>query len=148
MSSLEDKEYQETLVVSKEQANVLWISSWLSLGTGLYAIRKKQYVLGASTLLVFATSLNYWRKPTHSWRRLMDILCVHAAFFLHLYRVAPTSYMKTYYKRAFVIVMLYPLSLYLHRKRLSWLSVYAHCCLHMMGNGINLSMYKALHHIK
>ena len=140
----EDQE-DESLLVTKEQANLLWYTSWCSLLSGSYGIYKRQHVLGLSSLTVFATSLLYWRKPTHSWRRLLDMMCVHAAFFYHVYRVAPTPYMKTYYKRAFLAVMMYPLSLYLHRKRLSWYSVYAHTCLHMIGNGLNMKLYHTLH---
>ena len=139
---------QEIRLVSTEQANLLWISSWCSLASSIYAFRLRHYKLGSGALIVYATSLLYWRNPTHSWRRVLDMFCVHATFFYHLYKVAPTSYMKTYYSRAFIIVMLYPCSLYLHRKRLSWWSVYAHALLHVLGNGINIQMYQALHRIE
>ena len=75
----------------------------------------------------------------------MDMTCVQAAFFYHVYRASQSPYTKPYLKRVLTVALLYPISILLHKKKLSQTSVYTHMLLHAFGNAVNIRLYRQLY---
>jgi hypothetical protein len=47
-------------------------SSLLFLGPSIYAFQKEQYLMTISLFVAAIMSINHWRYPTYSWRRIAD----------------------------------------------------------------------------
>ena len=74
-------------VVGQEYANKIYSLSFLSLLPTCLSFHYGKYDVMLVPLTVFATSINYWRKPTYGWRRNMDIGAVCCGACFQLFRV-------------------------------------------------------------
>lgn len=123
--------------------------SSLSFLSGVYAIKRKLYALSCSPLIVFGTSVNYWRNPTYGLRRNIDIFFVVSSLSLHMYlslqpkdTCISNNYLYCYVTP--ISGLLYSISWLLHKNQFLWSSTIAHGMIHVVGNLGNVLLYKGL----
>jgi len=74
------------LIVEFNKSKWLVISSSFIIPNIFYSYSKKYYSQSLLLSTVVFCSMNFWRKPTYSLRRKLDIYISHVAFFLYLYQ--------------------------------------------------------------
>lgn len=116
------------------QSNTIYNTSFLSIGSCMYALYQGRYMLSLCPAGVFLTSINYWRNPVNSWRRKVDMSYVLLALSYQLYIAYRAQYRIHFYTTTLIAGSMYPLSLYYSSKKLYWHSTYAHCALHLIAN--------------
>lgn len=67
------------LIIPKTHANYLFYTSFFSMLSSIFLFYKKNNNC-IYTLLIFITSINYWRNPVYDWRRTIDILVTVVSF--------------------------------------------------------------------
>ena len=130
MSHLQPKQYKTIFRIS-----------FLSLGSSMYAVYNRHYLLSLCPGGVFLTSINYWRKPEHSWRRTLDMTYVLLALMYQLYKANRSEYRIQYYTLTLIAGSMYPLAIYYSRQKRYWHSTYAHCGIHVIANIGNIVLY-------
>ena len=123
------------------QYNCILRVSFLSLLSCMYAIYCGHYDLAIVPGGVFMTSQIYWRQPTYGWRRNLDMAYVSSALIYQNICAYRMSNAVPYYYMMVVSSLLYPLNIYLYKKKYYWSSTYVHCTLHIMGNISNVVLY-------
>ena len=130
-----------TTILDKEQATYIYYTSYLSLCSCLYATYRQQYDVSFLTGTVFLTSINYWRHPTNSYRRFMDITAVNTALFYQNYMLYNAEYANIYYTIMFCSFLSYMYGIHLYNKKEYWNSTYAHMGVHIFANIANIVVY-------
>ncbi len=128
-------------MLSKEQAALLWTTSWCSLLSSLYGIWQNKPI-AALPGLVFITSINYWRDPvSNSPRRYADIgtVIICASTQMYIYRHHSMYMLVTYSGVAF-----YPIARYFSCHNRKWASVISHCIMHIVYNIANIILYSSV----
>ena len=74
----------DELVLPQDLSWILWWTSWMTFGSGLYAVWRGAYGLAALTMAIFLTSINYWRWPDMGLRRYVDMTVVQVGLVGHL----------------------------------------------------------------
>lgn len=74
----------DELVLPPDLSRILWWTSWLTFGSGLYAVWRGAYGLAVLTMAIFLTSINYWRWPDRGLRRYVDMTVVQVGLVGHL----------------------------------------------------------------
>jgi hypothetical protein len=115
-------------------SKIIFYLTFLMIGTFIYALYKKYYLLALCGVVVFLTSINYWRKPTNSWQYYIDIITVRFGILYHIYRAYMAQYMVEFYAIMFVVLNFYPLSVYCKQIKNSKISTFSHCIFHIMLN--------------
>lgn len=128
------------LILHHNQCLFLWGISWLSLGSGLFAIYRGYYDLSIVPLGVWLTSINYWRSPDYSWRRYLDIGYVHSALMYQSIRAYRSEYCNAYFTILSFGIICFPISIYFHKKS-PWTSTILHGMVHIFGNISNIVLY-------
>lgn len=123
------------------QYKTIFYISFLSLGSSIYAVYNKYYILSLCPGGVFLTSINYWRKPDYSWRRYLDMTYVKFALCYQIYKAYRSQYMLQYYTIMFLAIMCYPVGIYYYNKKNYWHSTYTHCGLNILANIGNVVLY-------
>jgi hypothetical protein len=70
---------------NKKHSNLLFFSSFLFLISSIVSFIYSIYDYCFLLCCLFFTSVNYWRKPTLSLRRNIDIFCAIFSFIYHNY---------------------------------------------------------------
>jgi len=70
-------------------ARRIWIGAWQGLCSACFARANNRHDCFVLGILVFLTSLNYWRHPVHGWRRNVDIVAALIALGYQVGFVAP-----------------------------------------------------------
>jgi len=146
----EVKEVKEEYIVPIDHSYYMCIISSLSFISGVYAIKQQLYAISASPLIVFSTSINYWRKPTYGLRRNIDIFCVISSLSLHMYlslQQKDTCNINTNYRYCYlapISVLLYTTSWILHKNHYFWGSTITHSMIHVVANICNVILYNKL----
>ena len=129
-------------LLKKEQYTYLYYSSYLSLISTIYSIYRNYYFLTPVSLLVFLSSINFWRKPViTSWRRYIDIVTVFSTLCYQLYHVHNAQYVILYYIFTSIAILAYLIGVYYYRIGKIWYSVYSHMSLHLIANIANIIVY-------
>lgn len=128
-------------ILSEEQYTYLYMTSWVSLVSCIYAAHRQHYDLAVVPGSVFLSSINYWRYPDYSWRRYADMAVVHAALLYQLVRTRKAEYRFPYYGILSVGLIAYPIGWYSYTAGSYWMSVYMHMVLHIAANLGNLVLY-------
>lgn len=120
-------------VVPYEHYCVLYKSSFSSLIAALYAFYRGYYMIGLMPFILFITSINYWRYPTYSWRRNVDIgwVVFIATYQALLSITAENGWL--YYIFLSGVISSYMTSHYLCNRGYAWCSTISHICTHMCG---------------
>lgn len=128
-------------ILEEAQYMVLYRSSYIALFAALYALYRQHYNLIVVPGAVFLTSINYWRRPTYSWRRYLDMTAVKTTMVYQIY----VGYNAQFINRCLVCwslgVIVYLLSIYYHKRGQNWLSTYLHMLLHIFANLGNVALY-------
>jgi hypothetical protein len=131
----------DNFILCPEQARCIWTISFLSIFSSLYAIYRGYYDLALVPGGIFLTSINYWRHPTYSWRRNVDIIYVKLALIYQLIRSYGAEYCILYYVLVFISLSFYYCGVYYGNQNKFWHSTYSHCLLHIMANISNFVLY-------
>jgi hypothetical protein len=124
----------ETIYLYNEYIHLYRIS-WCLILTGLYGVYNSHYILTIAQFLIGFTSLNHWRYPIQSYRRMIDLVCVKSMAFYKIYMIQDAEYL-TLYKTIFLCVsIIYLFGYYQYnyannRK----VSLYAHLLVHILSN--------------
>ncbi len=129
------------MILDREQARCLYYTSYLSLLSLTYAIYRNHYSLAIIPGSVFLTSINFWRYPTYSFRRNLDITVVLSSFLYQNYIAYFSLYGNLYYITSALVGFLYLLGVYYHRKQKPWKGTYVHMSLHVVANIGNFMLY-------
>jgi len=119
---------------------IFWIAP-LAACSSLWAMYQHYYDLSFVCMGVYLTSVNYWRKPDYSWRRYVDMIAVKVAFAYHLFCAYGAEYCVWYIAFVCAALFSYYMGIVLFRQNLIWLSVFAHCMLHVFANVGNYVLY-------
>jgi hypothetical protein len=88
------------------------------------------YMCGIMGIVLFSTSINYWRLPLmNSYRRFVDICVALTSIVYHYYLSFMTNNIIAQILISIGIVM-YPLNYYLHYQNYIKVSALCHCSLH------------------
>lgn len=129
----------EQLVVPLEQARILYRVSFLTLGTFILAAYLRIYEGMVVTGLVFVCSINYWRRPTYSWRRTMDICNTMSCLVYQTWRSTFAPTMTAYLALTYFGVACYLIGSSRMGDWTKW-----HVCVHVFGNAGNVALYSGL----
>jgi hypothetical protein len=133
------------MIVTSNQALLLWTTSWTTGYSSLVAYEKKIYDLSFLSFIVFIMSLLYWSKPRRNIIRTIDISTSTIALLYHVYRSRYIQTKNRYALFAFGSLLFYPLGWYYHYKKRYWISMYCHALLHLSGNLSNLYLYELIY---
>jgi hypothetical protein len=70
------------LIAPLKETKYIIISSFLFFCPSLYAFQKEAYLLSGSLFIAATMSINHWRHPTYSWRRITDHIAAKVAFII------------------------------------------------------------------
>ena len=115
-------------------SKIIFYVTFVMIGTFTYAFYKKYYLLALCGVVVFLTSINYWRKPTNSWKLYIDIITVRFGILYHIYKAYMAQYMVESYAIAFVAINFYPLSVYCEKIKNYKVYIVSHCLFHILLN--------------
>ena len=132
---------KNSCILHKEQYNLIWKVSFLSLFSSMYAVYNKHYDLACVPGGVFITSILYWYKPDYSWRRKLDMMYVKIAVIYQIMRSYHAANFKLYNATLLVSILFYLLGIYYYKKKQLWYSTYSHCLLHVIANVANIILY-------
>ena len=128
------------LLLLPEQYNLLWKSSWLSGLSSGYAFYEDQSVMGSVIGAVYLTSLNYWRYPTLSWRRAIDMGAVQMCLFYQIYKSTTYRYGNLWMFLTSMAITSFMRGCNDHRKGDYWKCTYNHMGLHIISNIANIAL--------
>jgi hypothetical protein len=127
-------------MLTKQQSNVLYTTSYFSLASSIFGLYMCQ-TLAILPLVVFCTSINYWRDPVHnSIRRYIDISSVVTCVSYQLYH---TREHNSYIIISFCGFALYPIARYMSSRGYIWSSVVLHGTMHFICNVGNIVLYSS-----
>lgn len=136
------------LVLPTQYSRRILRFSTLTLFSIASALYNGLFVNATLAIVVFCTSINYWRHPLFGWRRNLDIGCVCIAFSYQIsFTATHTSALArhAYYLTMFTGSVCYLASLYAGRiLRDDATDSLLHVCLHICGNVGNLLLYDSL----
>ena len=134
-------EHHTNCILSPEQYNYLWRTSWFSLVGAFYAYYTGYYDFIIFPGGVFLTSINYWRKPDYSWRRYLDIAFAHYAMSHQFIKAYNCENARLHYLIMFFSALCFPVGVYYYNKKNFWASTYIHSLIHIFGNVANIVLY-------
>lgn len=127
-------------VLDREQYIYIYRISYLTSLTALYGIYRQYYVLAVLPASIFLSSINYWKYPTYSWRRNVDMIVVKSSYLIQNIVVYNAEYANIYYGIHILTILLYVIGSYYHDKN-KWISTYSHIALHIVANIGNIVLY-------
>ncbi|EOD15750.1 hypothetical protein EMIHUDRAFT_103249 [Emiliania huxleyi CCMP1516] len=144
----EDDE-ESDLILPPRFARRIWLVSWLALSSGSAAIANGRRDCAALSVLMLATSLNYWRRPTHGPRRTVDMAAAAGSLIYQVAAVAPFSHCPIA-AGAYLASVAAGAGCYARARLLSRRhgdrdsSSWWHVGLHLCGNAGNVLLYDAV----
>lgn len=131
----------DSVILYPKQSYFIWKVSWLSLISSMYAISQGYNDLEIVPGGVFITSINYWRQPDYSWRRIIDMNYIRVALVYQLIRSYNSEYAAAHLLIMILGMTCFPLSWKYYNNGQWWLSVYIHSLVHIIGNIGNVILY-------
>ena len=128
-------------VISYAYYRYLYNTSYFSLLSVIYVIFRGYNELVIVPGGVLITSILYWRYPTYSWRRTLDIYYVRLALLYQITKTYHAENFNLYLVSILLTVCFHPLSNYFYNKNKLWLSTYCHSMIHLFGNISNIILY-------
>lgn len=131
------------LLLPRAQYVLLWRVSFLSFLSGVVALVTSHSDLCFVPFGVWLTSINYWRKPDHSWRRYVDIVYVQCALWYQIWRAVGAEHAAAYYALTLTGIVCFFVGAH-HRhtsKSGGWLATLWHVGVHVFGNAGNIVLY-------
>ncbi len=129
--------------VSRDQARYLWSTSWFSIVSAIYGL-SRGHRIAIMPLIVFLTSLNYWRNPfDRSMRRFVDVMAVLICATCQIYLARNLSNYSTYIKLSIIGFAFYPIARLMKYHKHPWKSVISHSVMHVVCNVANIVLYSS-----
>lgn len=128
-------------ILENAQCILLYRISYIALFTALYALYRQHYSLIVVPGSVFLTSINYWRNPTYSWRRYLDMTVVKTTMVYQIYVGYNAQFINHCLAYWSLAIIAYLFSIHYHKKGHGWLSTYLHMLLHIFANLGNVVLY-------
>jgi len=125
----------------REQYIILYGSSHLALISLVFAFYKRHYLISAGVGSIFITSVNYWRKPDHSWRRTLDMTVSSGCIVCQHILAYNAEYARQYYIIYFMALAAFLIGKEYHKKGELWKSTYSHLAFHILCNTANIVLY-------
>jgi len=122
-----------TPCVPPNQAALIFYVSFLLGFSSFQALWMGLYFDMILFFCVFATSVNYWRKPDYSWRRYLDMTCASIGISLHMLRAYGGQYALVYYGFISCGLCSYVSGMHFHKNGMLWHSTIAHATLHILA---------------
>ena len=123
------------MAVSESCAKYRIVTVWLFMFSAIYAAWKRHYDIAAISLIIFGTSMLYWRKPSLGWRRNVDIAIVVLAFAYFLRKSFYSKNRDTLFLIMIGVIIAYSLARYLGSDgAMQHYATAAHCFMHVIGN--------------
>jgi hypothetical protein len=114
---------------------LLYKSSWMFLLTTVYALYNKHYMLSITPFVVAITSINHWRYPIISYRRIIDMIAVKSMTIYHTSVIYDAQYKFIYYNLLLIGTIIYIFGYYqYHYKCKKKISLYSHLLVHILAN--------------
>jgi len=129
---------ESQFVYNANQINYLFKTSFCSLFSGLYAFYNNKYEFSFTPILIWLTSINYWRNPTPGWRRNVDIIVSTSVIANQYFKAYKYQYAYIYYPLMTLSISCYPISNYYYYNNNIWNSVYFHSFMHIFANLSNI----------
>jgi hypothetical protein len=129
------------------QSRYIYGTSKLFGLSALYALYQGLTVFALLYTVVCFTSLNYWRKPQHSYRRIVDIWTVGLLLlYQNLFILFNSDTFRLHHVQLYYFFFLtgstaYPVSYHVYRQKKFWLAIYLHMMLHLMANVASLCLF-------
>ena len=108
--------------------------SFLSLGAAAFAVSRGVYDIMAVPLVVFTTSINYWRHPVRGWRRNTDIAVVTVCIAYQMYRAQECKHRFKVYITLALGAPCSAISWAFEHYNNQHMSSLFHCGIHILGN--------------
>ena len=119
----------------------LWVSSWMSLWSSMYAIKRGHYHLAIVPGGVFLTSINYWRDPSNEKNKMIDMFYVYSSLIYQLIMARNITTSKPYYIIKSMACLSYPISILFYKYKHYWKSTITHGLIHLFGSIANVILY-------
>ena len=128
------------LTLPESHYTFLWNSSWLFLVSTSYAFTKGKNEFIILPFAVWATSINYWWKPDFSWRRYVDMACVHFVICYQSIRGYGSEFQTPFYTISAIGMIFYAFAMY-YKEKSDWTSTLFHSIAHIMANVSVMVLY-------
>ena len=134
--------YKSVLALPRSHSKPLFYLSFLSLFSGLFALKRGYWDLALVPLGVGINSLNYWRHPDYSWRRYVDMVWVAVSCSYQCIRAIEAENRVFFFAILGVSISAFYPSLIYHREKRLTISTILHSIVHIGGNISNLVLYR------
>ena len=128
-------------LLAKKYSIYLYNSGHLFLLSFLYALHRKHYQLAIVPGSILLTSIQYWKNPTYSFRRNLDIVVVHTSIGYQHYMAYNAKYASLHFVIYLTAALFFPISIYFYNKKQYYLYTFAHMTLHILSNAANIVLY-------
>ena len=128
-------------ILPYNQYILIYRFSFITFFTFLYALYMKLYIISIFTGSIFLTSINYWKKPTYSYRRTLDIVVVTTTISCQHYLAYNSQYQEIYYFLFLIAKILYLLGKYYYNKKEYLISTYLHISFQAISNFATIILY-------
>jgi hypothetical protein len=125
--------FYQGLILPKSQYTYLWNSSWLFLVSTSYAFTQGHTEFIILPFVVWVTSINYWWKPDFSWRRYLDMTCVHLIVCYQNIRAYGSEYQIPFYILSAIAIICYATGIY-YKQKSDWTSTIFHSSTYILAN--------------
>ena len=122
-------------------SNNLWLTSWILPVSFFYALYKKKYVLSLIPLIIFFTSLNYWKDGNNMNARRLDIAAVIIGFVIQFNYAAQVDTALKYYFTISISMILWILSNIFFSRKTLVLSTTCHQLVHYSAALASIFLY-------
>jgi hypothetical protein len=119
----------------------IWCSSWMSLWSSMYAMKRGYYHLSIVPGCVFLTSINYWRDTSNNRNKKIDKYCVYSSLIYQLIMARNLTTYKQYCYITSAACLCYPIGILFYKYKYYWTSTITHSFVHLFGNVANVVLY-------
>ena len=119
------------ILKNKNYSNLLLYSSNLFFINSILALIYNLYDYGFISFCIYLNSINYWRKPTFSLRRNIDITTCILSFIYHKYNLIYIKFDILSFIFLYFGIIFYIFGIFLSRYKKIYISVICHIFLHI-----------------
>ena len=132
------------LILPKKYSIRIYRISYFTFFSIITSYRLKLIDYTVLSIIVFITSINYWRHPLNNYRRKIDISAV--SIYLLYQNINAIKYIKCYYYYFFIFTGLFCYYNAKNTKSYNKSSLW-HCGLHICANISNIIFYNRLYEL-
>ena len=129
------------LILPPAHCAFLWRSSFQGFIGFFLAVARGYYDLCWYPLLVTLTSLNYWRRPDHSWRRYVDMAAIQCMYYQMWRAFGGAQYWAANFALVFLAGAWFFCGVRMFAMKRYWASTLLHFAAHCTSNLSNIVLY-------